>query len=150
MFNFATKSASRNATGVDTLDFAKNSDLARLKSGIDKLVIHKLADVPRRLTNLKDYVDILDADKLVPVPDDLSKLSNTVKNDVVKKINDIKTTDTSDLVDKADYGTKIDKIEKKIYIYICIYIYIAAQIFNDLTSDNFATRLKQLNLAGKK
>ena len=37
-----------------------------------------------------------------------------------------------------------------IYIYIYIYIYIAAQIFNDLTSDNFATRLKQLNLAGKK
>ena len=131
MFNFATKSALRNATGVDTLDFAKNSDLARLKSGIDKLVIDKLADVPRRLTNLKDYVDILDADKLVPVPDDLSKLSNTVKNDVVKKINDIKTTDTSDLVDKADYGTKIDKIEKKIlyhvhdiYIYIYIYVYI--------------------------
>ena len=121
MFNFATKSALRNETGVDTLDFVKNSDLARLKSGIDKL-----ADVPRRLTNLKDYVDILDADKLVPVPDDLSKLSNTVKNDVVKKINDIKTTDTSDLVAKADYGTKIDKIEKKIlYHDHDIYIYIS-------------------------
>ena len=135
MFNFATKSALKNATGVDTLDFAKNSDLARLKSGIDKLVIDKLADVPRRLTNLKDYVDILHADKLVPVPDDLSKLSNTVKNDVVKKINDIKTTDTSDLVDKADHGTKIDKIEKKIlyhdhdiYIYIYIYLYCCPNI----------------------
>ena len=122
MSNFATKSVLRNATGVDTLDFAKNGDLASLKSGIDKL-----ADVPRKLTNLKDYVDILDADKLALVPVDLSKLSNTVKNDVVKKINEIKTTDTSDLVDKADYGTKIDKIEKKILYHdhdIYIYIYI--------------------------
>ena len=120
MSNFATKSVLRNATGVDTLDFAKNGDSASLKSGIDKL-----ADVPRKLTNLKDYVDILDADKLALVPVDLSKLSNTVKNDVVKKINEIKTTDTSDLVDKADYGTKIDKIEKKIlYHDLDIYIYI--------------------------
>ena len=72
-------------------------------------------------------IDILDADKLALVPVDLSKLSNTVKDDVVKKINDIKTTDTSDLVDKADYGTKIDKIEKKILYHdhdIYIYIYI--------------------------
>ena len=44
---------------------------------------------------------------MVTVPDDLSKLTDVVKNDVVKKteynelvkqVNDIKTTDTSDLV----------------------------------------------------
>ena len=34
--------------------------------------------------NLKTEVDKLDTDKLTPVPDDLAKLSNTVKNDVVK------------------------------------------------------------------
>ena len=37
------------------------------------------------LANLKAEVDKLDIDKLVPVPVDLSKLSNVVKNDVVKK-----------------------------------------------------------------
>ena len=37
------------------------------------------------LTNLKAEVDNLDIDKLVPVPDDWSKLSDVVKNDVVKK-----------------------------------------------------------------
>ena len=37
------------------------------------------------LTNLKTEVDKLDIDKLAPVPTDLSKLSNVVKNDVVKK-----------------------------------------------------------------
>ena len=37
------------------------------------------------LTNLKAEVDKLDIDKLVPVPDNWSKLSDVVKNDVVKK-----------------------------------------------------------------
>ena len=38
------------------------------------------------LANLKTEVDKLDIDKLVPAPTDLSKLSNAVKNDVVKKM----------------------------------------------------------------
>ena len=37
------------------------------------------------LSNLKNKVDKLDVDKLVSVPVDLSKLSDVVKNDVVKK-----------------------------------------------------------------
>ena len=37
------------------------------------------------LSNLKTEVDKLDINKLVPVPTDLSKLSNVVKNNVVKK-----------------------------------------------------------------
>ena len=36
------------------------------------------------LVSLKAEVDKLDIDKLVPVPGDLSKLSNVVKNNVVK------------------------------------------------------------------
>ena len=37
------------------------------------------------LSNLKTEVDKSDIDKLVPVPTDLSTLSNVVKNDVIKK-----------------------------------------------------------------
>ena len=37
------------------------------------------------LASLKTEIDKLDIDKLVPVPVDLCKLSNVVKNDVVKK-----------------------------------------------------------------
>ena len=36
-------------------------------------------------SNLKTEVDKLDIDKLATVPADLSKLSNAVKNNVVKK-----------------------------------------------------------------
>ena len=38
------------------------------------------------VANLKSEVDKVDIDKLVPVPVDLSKLSDVVKNDVVKKL----------------------------------------------------------------
>ena len=42
--------------------------------------------MPPGLSSLKSKADKLDVDKLVPVPTDLSKLSNVVKNDVVKKM----------------------------------------------------------------
>ena len=68
-------------------------------------------------------MDKLDIGKLETTPVDLSKLSDAVKNEVlkkteynelVKKVNNINTTDTSDLVKKTNYNTKINEIEKKI------------------------------------
>ena len=56
------------------------------------------------LANLKIEVDKLDIDKLVPVPIDLSKLSDVVKNDFVKKtvydklVAKVNNIDTSDFV----------------------------------------------------
>ena len=52
---------------------------------VDKLDIDILKILPNNLGNLKSKVDKLDIDKLVPVPVDLCKLSNVVKNEVVKK-----------------------------------------------------------------
>ena len=40
--NYATKADLKNITGVDTSDFAKKTDLANLKSDVDKLDINKL------------------------------------------------------------------------------------------------------------
>ena len=61
--NHATKVGLKNATGIATSKLAAKSDLVSLKADVDKL----------------------DIDKLIPVPANLSKLSNLVKNDVVKK-----------------------------------------------------------------
>ena len=61
------------------------ADLASLKSNVDKLDIDKLKKVPTNLSNLKSKVGKLDIDKFVPVSVDLNKLSDVVKNDVVKK-----------------------------------------------------------------
>ena len=95
------------------------------------------------LASLKTEVYKLDIDKLVPVPVDLSKLSDIVKHDVVKKdvydklvakVNNIDTSefvlktkfdtnksesenkipDASGLVKKTDYNTKFTEIEGKI------------------------------------
>ena len=61
--NYATKADIKNITHVDTSSFALKANLADLKTEVDKL----------------------DIDKLVFVPTDLSKLSDIVKNDVVRK-----------------------------------------------------------------
>ena len=67
------------------------------------------------LATLKPEVDKQDIDKLVPVPTDLSKLSNIVKNEVVKKdvydklVTKVNNIDTSDFVLKTKYNT--DKTE---------------------------------------
>ena len=71
LFNCATKLGIKKATGVDTLQFAKKDDLANLKLEVDRLDTDELAE--------------LDADKLKPVFNYLSKLSNVVQNDVVKR-----------------------------------------------------------------
>ena len=61
--NYTTKTDLKNVTHFDTSSFALKTNLATLKTEVDKL----------------------DIDNLVPFPTDLSKLSNVVKNDVVKK-----------------------------------------------------------------
>ena len=83
--NYATKTDLKNATGIDTSSFAKKVDLTSLKSNVDKLDIDKMKNVPNNLSNLKNKLGKVDADKLLPAPVDLSKLSDVVKNDVVKK-----------------------------------------------------------------
>ena len=72
------------------------------------------------LANLKTEAHKLDIDKLVSVPTDLSKLSNAVKNDVVKKttydelVAKVNNIDTSDFVLKTNCNTDKTELEKKI------------------------------------
>ena len=61
--SYATKTDLKDVTHVDVSNFALKSNLASLKTGLDKTDVNKL--------------------KTVPV--DLAKLSNVVKNDVAKK-----------------------------------------------------------------
>ena len=59
-------------------------DFIALKAEVDKLDIAKLVNIPTGLNNLKTKVDDLDVGKLKTVPIDLKKLSDVVKNEVVK------------------------------------------------------------------
>ena len=75
--NYATKDDVKNITHVDVSSYETKTNLVSLKTEVDKL----------------------DTDKLKTLPADLAKLSNVVKNDVVKK---------------TDYNTKITIIENQI------------------------------------
>ena len=72
------------------------------------------------LANLKTEVDKLDIGKLVPIPVYLSKLSDAVKNDVVKKdvynklFAKVDNIDTSDFVLKTECNTDKTELENKI------------------------------------
>ena len=83
--NYATKTNIKNISHVDTSSFALKSNLAGLKTEVDKLDTYKLKSLPNNLSNLKSKVDKLDIDKVIPVPVNLSKLTNVVKNEVVEK-----------------------------------------------------------------
>ena len=63
--SYATKADLKNAIDVDTSKVAKNIDLAKLKSYVDKLDIDKLKNAPSNLNNLKSKVDKLRVNKLV-------------------------------------------------------------------------------------
>ena len=70
--------------------------------------------------SLKAEVDKLNIDKLVPVPIDLSKLSDIVKNDFVKKtvynnlVKKVYNIDTTGFVLKTKYDTDKSYLGKKI------------------------------------
>ena len=124
--NYTTKDDVKNITHVDVSSFASKTNLAALKTEVDKI----------------------DADKLKAAPADLAKLSNVVNTDVVKKtdyntkvtniesqiagvtkntvdnlgdITKLKAVDTRDFVlktklasDVATLENKIDTVDKKI------------------------------------
>ena len=124
--NYATKTDLKNITHVDVSSFASKTNLAALKTEVDKI----------------------DADKLKTTPADLAKLTNAIEHDVVKKtdynakvtsiesqiagvnknttdnLNDItklKAIDTNSFVTRTKFSAdtnafddKIDGVEKKI------------------------------------
>ena len=75
--NYTTKDDVKNITHVDVSSYATKTNLRALKSEVDKIDVYKLKTTPA----------------------DLAKLSNVVKNDVVKK---------------TDYNTKVTSIENQI------------------------------------
>ena len=91
--NYGTKADIKSISHVDTSSFALETNLASLKTQVDKL----------------------DIDKLVPVPVDLSKLSDVVKMMLLKKtvydklVAKVNTIDTRGFVLKTKYDA--DKSE---------------------------------------
>ena len=119
LVNYATKTDLKNIAHADVSSFASKTNLASLKTEVDKI----------------------DTDKLKTVPADLAKLSNVVKNDVVKKTDDnakitsiegqiagvtknttdnlndikkLKAVDTNNFVLKTKFSADINTLDDKI------------------------------------
>ena len=103
--NYATKKDIKDITYVDTSNYPLKTNLSALKTKVDNI----------------------DTDKLKTVPNDLAKLSNVVKNDVVKNTeyntlkNKVDAINITGFVTRTNYTTdtnalddKIEKVEKKI------------------------------------
>ena len=117
--NYATKTDLKNITHVDVSSFASKTNLAALKTEVDKI----------------------DADKLKTAPTDLAKLTNAIENDVVKKtdyntkatnveaqiagltkntvdnladITKLKAIDTNSFVLKTEFAADINALDDKI------------------------------------
>ena len=93
--NYATKTDLKIVTHVDVSSYASKTNLSALKNEVDKI----------------------DVEKLKTVPDDLAKLSNVVKNEVVKKTDfsaDNYVTRTKFSTDTNSLDDKIDKVDNKI------------------------------------
>ena len=117
--NYATKTDLKNITHVDASSFASKTNLAPLKTEVDKI----------------------DADKLKAAPTDLAKLTNAIENDVVKKtdynskvtsievqiagitkntvdnltdITKLKAIDTNSFVNKTKFSADINTLDDKI------------------------------------
>ena len=96
--NYAKKEDIKNITHVDTSGFTLKTNLANLKTKVDKL----------------------DIDKLRALPNDVSKLSNVVTNEVVKKntcdklVAKVNNIDTSRFILKTEYDADKTKLENNI------------------------------------
>ena len=96
--SYATNTDIKNISHIDTSSFALKTNLSSLKTEVDKL----------------------DIDKSIAVSADLSKLSNAVKNDVVKKnyiinlLTKVDNIDTNDFVLKTKYNTDKTELENKV------------------------------------
>ena len=111
----------KNISHVDTLCFALKTNLTNVKTEVDKLDIEKSVPVPVDLSKLNDAVkdDVVKktvCDKLVAKVNniDTSKFVLTTKYDTDKSELENKIHDTSGLAKKTNYNTKITELENKI------------------------------------
>ena len=88
----------------------------QFKSRVDKSGIEKLETTPADLSNLNDVVNEV--------------VKKTEYNELVKRVNNINTTDTSDLVKKLTATHKLMKLKRKLLIIIMIDILLFKNLIN--------------------
>ena len=139
--------------------------LSNLKTKVDDLDVDKLKAVPSNLKKISDVVDkeVFNSTKSKTLKTKANNLErkildvttvihinqyNTDKQNLEEKIGDVdeKVVDASGLVTKTILNTKISEAENKILNHDK---YITTPEFNNMTTGNFAARLKRAHLVSK-
>ena len=136
--NYATKTDLKNISHVDASSFALKSNLASLKTEVDKLDIADTSDLAKR-TGLNA--------KITKIENKIPSIAGLVTNSALTAVEN-KIPDVSSLVKKTDYNTEISEIENKVNDHNHGK-YITTPEFNTLTARVFNARLAQANLIPK-
>ena len=124
--NYATKKDINDITHINVSGFASKTNLAALKTEVDKIDTDKLKTVPANLATLSNVVKndvVKKADYNTKVTSIENQIAGVTKNtsDNLADVTKLKAVDTSNFVSKtkftADTHTlenKIDDVEKKI------------------------------------
>ena len=124
--NYATKNDVKNITHVDVSSFASKTNLATLKTELDKLDTDKLKTTPADLAKLTNAVDnelvkktVYNA-KVTAIESQIAKVTQSATNNLAE-ITKLKAVDTGNFVtrtkvsaDTNSLDDKIDKVDKKI------------------------------------
>ena len=123
--NYATKTDLKNITHVDVSSFASKTNLAALKTEVDKIDADKLRTAPAdlaKLTNAAEHDIVKKTDYNTKVTSIEAKIAGLTKNTVdnIADITKLKATDTNSFVTGTKFSAdtnalddKIDGVEKK-------------------------------------
>ena len=118
--SYATKTDLKNVTHADASSFASKANLANLKTEVYKIDVDKLKTVSADLAKLSnvvknDVVKITEYDKLVTKVDNIDFTGFVLKTkyDLEKKISDMDIPDINGLVKKTNFNSKNTEIENK-------------------------------------
>ena len=126
--NYATKTDLKNITHADVSSFASKTNLAALKTEVDKIDIDKLKTAPTdlaKLTNAIENNEVKKTDYNTKVTSIEAQIAGLTKNTVdnLADIMKLKAIDTNSFVNKTKFSAgintlddKIDGVEKKYLI----------------------------------
>ena len=119
MANYATKDDIKNITHVDVSSYVTKTNLAALKSEVDKIDVHKLKTTPTDLAKLTNAVEndlVKKTDYNTKVTSIESQIAGVTKNTVdnLADIAKLKAVDTSNFVLKTKLASDVTTLENKI------------------------------------
>ena len=117
--NYATKTDLRNITHVDTRNHALKTNLAALKSEVDKIDINKLKTAPVDLAKLTNAVEndlVKKTDYNAEVTSIETQIAGLTKNKVdnLADITKLKAIDTNSFVLKTNLASDVTTLENEI------------------------------------